>query len=80
MLEELEKALDGPRQQDTAHSSQPRNDLKEMTPVGALKSLSIQLHPLENQCRCKSETREPQAFCERDTVTSEDSAIKAAVG
>ena len=30
-----------------------------MTSIGALKSLSIQLQPLENQC--KSETQESQA-------------------
>ena len=34
-----------------------------MTSVGALKSPSIQLQPLEK--RGKSETQECQAFCER---------------
>lgn len=34
-----------------------------MTSVGALKSLSIQLEPLENQG--KNEIQEPQGFCER---------------
>ncbi|XP_030148174.2 uncharacterized protein LOC115498716 [Lynx canadensis] len=62
MLEELEKELDEPRQQDTAHGQ--GMIWKEMTSIGALKSLSIQLQPLENQC--KSETQESQASHEGD--------------
>ncbi|XP_045705662.1 zinc finger and SCAN domain-containing protein 30-like [Phyllostomus hastatus] len=77
MLEELEKELDGPAEQDTAHSQGMME--KEMASSGALKSLSIQLQPLENQCQCKSETQEPQASHERDTVASEGLVTKAAV-
>ncbi|XP_016009451.2 zinc finger and SCAN domain-containing protein 30 isoform X1 [Rousettus aegyptiacus] len=61
MLEELEKEPDEPVQQDTAHSQ--GMIWKEMTSMGALKSLSIQLQPLKNQC--KSGTQELQAFHER---------------
>ncbi|XP_014636828.1 PREDICTED: zinc finger and SCAN domain-containing protein 30 isoform X2 [Ceratotherium simum simum] len=64
MLEELEKELDEPRQQDTAHGQ--GMFWKEMTSMGALKSLSSQFQPLENQC--KSETQEPQAFHERESL------------
>ncbi|XP_045383174.1 zinc finger and SCAN domain-containing protein 30 isoform X3 [Lemur catta] len=61
VLEELEKELDEPRQQDTAHGQEMI--WKEVTSMGALKSLSSPLQPLENQC--KSEAQEPQAFQER---------------
>ncbi|KAF5919143.1 hypothetical protein HPG69_003781 [Diceros bicornis minor] len=47
---------------DTAHGQ--GMFWKEMTSMGALKSLSSQFQPLENLC--KSETQEPQAFHERD--------------
>uniref|UniRef100_A0A8D1WHT9 Zinc finger and SCAN domain-containing protein 30 n=1 Tax=Sus scrofa TaxID=9823 RepID=A0A8D1WHT9_PIG len=73
MLEELEKELDEPRQQDTAHAQ--GMIWKEMTSVGALKSLSVQLKPLENQH--KSETQEPQAFSERDGNLVADKVLKA---
>uniref|UniRef100_A0A673TFG3 Zinc finger and SCAN domain containing 30 n=2 Tax=Suricata suricatta TaxID=37032 RepID=A0A673TFG3_SURSU len=62
MLEDLEKELDEPRQQDTAHSQ--GMIWKEMTSIGALKSLSIQLQPLANQC--KDEAQESQASHEGD--------------
>ncbi|XP_008573927.1 PREDICTED: zinc finger and SCAN domain-containing protein 30 [Galeopterus variegatus] len=62
MLEELEKELDEPRQQDTAHGQEMI--WKEMTSMGALKSLSSPLQRLESLC--KSETQEPQPFQERD--------------
>ncbi|KAM9632980.1 zinc finger and SCAN domain-containing protein 30 [Trichechus inunguis] len=61
MLEELEKELDEPRLQDTAHGQEMI--WKEMTSMGALKSLSSQLQPLENQYR--SETHDSQASHER---------------
>ncbi|KAM5218103.1 zinc finger and SCAN domain-containing protein 30-like isoform 2-T2 [Hipposideros larvatus] len=59
VLGELEKGFHEPRQQDTAHSQ--GMIWKEMTSMGALKSLRIQLQPLENQC-----TSESQAFHERE--------------
>ncbi|XP_008049318.2 zinc finger and SCAN domain-containing protein 30 [Carlito syrichta] len=62
MLEELEKELDEPRQQDTVHGQEMI--WKEMTNLGALKSLSSPLQPLKNQY--KSETQEPQPFQEGD--------------
>ncbi|XP_069324555.1 zinc finger and SCAN domain-containing protein 30 isoform X1 [Eulemur rufifrons] len=81
MLEELEKELDEPRQQDTAHGQEMI--WKEVTSMGALKSLSSPLQPLENQC--KSEAQEPQAFQERDgkmvaddTLTAKDEIIECA--
>ncbi|XP_004464556.1 zinc finger and SCAN domain-containing protein 30 [Dasypus novemcinctus] len=61
VLEELEKELDEPRQEDTAHGQEII--WKEVTSMGALKSLTSQLQPLENQC--KSETKKSQAFHER---------------
>ncbi|XP_053427259.1 zinc finger and SCAN domain-containing protein 30 [Nycticebus coucang] len=71
MLEELEKELDEPRQQDTAHGQEMIR--KEMTSMGALKSLSSRLQPLENQC--KSESQEPQSFQERDVKMVADMLI-----
>uniref|UniRef100_A0A2K5PP47 Zinc finger and SCAN domain containing 30 n=1 Tax=Cebus imitator TaxID=2715852 RepID=A0A2K5PP47_CEBIM len=65
MLEELEKELDEPRQQDTAHGQEMV--WQEMTSTGALKSLNSPLKPLQNQC--KSETQEPEAIQERDGVS-----------
>ncbi|XP_012597580.1 zinc finger and SCAN domain-containing protein 30 isoform X2 [Microcebus murinus] len=73
MLEELEKELDEPRQQDTAHGQEMI--WKEMTSMGALKSLSSLLQPLENQC--KSEAQEPQAFKERDDKMVADNVLTA---
>ncbi|XP_072805117.1 zinc finger and SCAN domain-containing protein 30 [Vicugna pacos] len=73
MLEELEKELDEPRQQDTAHGQ--GTIWKEMTSVGVLESLSIQLQPLENQC--KSKTQEAQAFYERDGKLVADRVLTA---
>ncbi|KAJ8796320.1 hypothetical protein J1605_017998 [Eschrichtius robustus] len=73
MLEELEKELDEPRQQDTAHGQ--GMIWKEMTSMGALKSLSIQLQPLENQG--KNEIQEPQGFCERDGKLVADKLLTA---
>ncbi|XP_062057526.1 zinc finger and SCAN domain-containing protein 30 isoform X2 [Lepus europaeus] len=57
VLEELEKELDEPRQQDTACGQ----DMiwKEMTAMGAVKSLSSP--PQASDHQCKSETQEPQA-------------------
>ncbi|XP_076991746.1 zinc finger and SCAN domain-containing protein 30 [Tamandua tetradactyla] len=60
VLEELERELDEPMQQDTAHGQEII--WKEMTSIGALTSLSNHLQPLENQY--KSETQESQAFHE----------------
>uniref|UniRef100_A0A8D2DBB3 Zinc finger and SCAN domain containing 30 n=1 Tax=Sciurus vulgaris TaxID=55149 RepID=A0A8D2DBB3_SCIVU len=62
LLEELEKELDEPRQQDSAHGQEMI--WKETTCTGPLKSLSSPLQHLENQC--KSETQELQVFHERD--------------
>ncbi|XP_049758490.1 zinc finger and SCAN domain-containing protein 30-like isoform X1 [Elephas maximus indicus] len=73
MLEELEKELDEPRLQDTAHSQEMI--WKEMTSAGALKSLSSQLQPLENQC--KNETHESQTFHERDDKMVADRMLTA---
>ncbi|XP_019842102.2 zinc finger and SCAN domain-containing protein 30 [Bos indicus] len=73
MLEELEKELDKPRQQDTAHGQ--GMTWKEMTSVGALKSPSIQLQPLEK--RGKNETQECQAFCETDGKLVADRVLTA---
>ncbi|XP_012931451.1 zinc finger and SCAN domain-containing protein 30 isoform X2 [Heterocephalus glaber] len=61
LLEELEKELDEPRQQDTVDGQEMI--WKEMTPMGALTSLSSLPQPLVNQC--KSQTQEPQAFYEK---------------
>ncbi|PNJ80839.1 ZSCAN30 isoform 11, partial [Pongo abelii] len=61
MLEELEKELEEPRQQDTTHGQEMF--WQEMTSTGALKSLNSPVQPLENQC--KTETQESQAFQER---------------
>ncbi|XP_011930161.1 PREDICTED: zinc finger and SCAN domain-containing protein 30 isoform X1 [Cercocebus atys] len=63
MLEELEKELEEPRQQDTTHDQEMF--WQEMTSTGAVKSLNSPEQPLENQC--KSETQESQAFQERDS-------------
>ncbi|XP_022351726.1 zinc finger and SCAN domain-containing protein 30 isoform X2 [Enhydra lutris kenyoni] len=71
LLEELEKELDEPRQQDTVHGQ--GMIWKEMTSIGALKSLSIQLQPLENQC--KSETQECQTSHERDGKLASDKVL-----
>ncbi|EPY82255.1 hypothetical protein CB1_000669005 [Camelus ferus] len=73
MLEELEKELDEPQQQDTAHGQ--GMIWKEMTSVGALESLSIQLQPLENQR--KSKKQEAQAFYERDGKLVADRLLTA---
>nr|XP_044630513.1 zinc finger and SCAN domain-containing protein 30 isoform X2 [Equus asinus] len=73
MLEDLEKELDEPRQQDTAHGQ--GMIWNEMTSMGALKSLSSQFQPSENQC--KSETQEPQAFHERDGKLVADKVLTA---
>ncbi|XP_037364554.1 zinc finger and SCAN domain-containing protein 30 [Talpa occidentalis] len=73
MLEELERELDEPRQQDTAHGQ--GMIWKEMTSKGALKSLSSQFQPLENQH--KSEDLEPQTFHERDGKLVTDKVLTA---
>nr|XP_055179905.1 zinc finger and SCAN domain-containing protein 30-like [Nyctereutes procyonoides]XP_055179906.1 zinc finger and SCAN domain-containing protein 30-like [Nyctereutes procyonoides] len=73
MLEELEKELDEPRQQDTAHGQ--GMIWKEMTSIGPLKSLSIQLQPWENQC--KSEAQESQTTHERDGKLAADKVLTA---
>ncbi|XP_060029715.1 zinc finger and SCAN domain-containing protein 30-like isoform X3 [Erinaceus europaeus] len=49
MLEELERELDEPRQQDPAPSQ--GMIWKEMTSTRELKSLTSHLQPLENQCK-----------------------------
>ncbi|XP_069906401.1 zinc finger and SCAN domain-containing protein 30-like isoform X4 [Oryctolagus cuniculus] len=57
VLEELEKELDEPRQQDTACGQEI---WKEMTAVGAVKSLSSPRQASDHQGR--REPQEPQAF------------------
>uniref|UniRef100_A0A8C6D8T2 Zinc finger and SCAN domain containing 30 n=1 Tax=Moschus moschiferus TaxID=68415 RepID=A0A8C6D8T2_MOSMO len=73
MLEELEKELDEPRQQDTAHGQ--GMTWEEMTSVGALKPPSIQLQPSEK--RGRNETQESQAFCERGGKFVADKVLTA---
>ncbi|XP_017729513.1 PREDICTED: zinc finger and SCAN domain-containing protein 30 isoform X1 [Rhinopithecus bieti] len=63
MLEELEKELEEPRQQDTTHDQEMF--WQEMTSTGAAKSLNSPVQPLENQF--ESETQQSQAFQERDS-------------
>uniref|UniRef100_G1SNC5 Zinc finger and SCAN domain containing 30 n=3 Tax=Oryctolagus cuniculus TaxID=9986 RepID=G1SNC5_RABIT len=61
VLEELEKELDEPRQQDTACGQEI---WKEMTAVGAVKSLSSPRQASDHQGR--REPQEPQAFRLKD--------------
>ncbi|KAG8521637.1 Zinc finger and SCAN domain-containing protein 30, partial [Galemys pyrenaicus] len=73
LLEELERELDEPRQQDTAYGQ--GMIWKEITSKGALNSLGSQCQPLDNEH--KGEAPEPQTFHERDGKLVTDKVLTA---